>query len=121
MYAVFNTQTGLKGIYYDWKEASDAFNGIKGAKAKKFYTLEESQDWLEGQQGFYDEQRKQEHIQSPGGEQEETTRTETGWSGASPSSYQKGPPNILLGADPSLKDSEKVYGVDVSTGKAEFI
>jgi viroplasmin and RNaseH domain-containing protein len=58
MYAVFNMNTGgLKGIYYDWKEASDVFNGIKGAKAKKFHLLEDAQDWLELQQEGYDERR----------------------------------------------------------------
>lgn len=30
------------------------------------------------------------------------------------------PPSVLLGADPSMKDNEKVYGVDVSTGEAEL-
>jgi viroplasmin and RNaseH domain-containing protein len=59
MYAVFNMNTGLKGIYYDWREASDAFNRSKGAKAKKFHTLEESQDWLELQQECFNERKDQ--------------------------------------------------------------
>jgi hypothetical protein len=61
LYTVFNMSTGLKGIYQDWKEASEVFNGVKGAKAKKFYTLEEAQDWLEVQQRSYDGEHQREH------------------------------------------------------------
>jgi viroplasmin and RNaseH domain-containing protein len=116
MYAVFNMAAGLKGIYYGWKEASAAFNGIKGAKAKKFQTLEEAQDWLELQQDCYDERKGRDRMKETDFYQQVQAKSERTESRElpretkkkKPSKYQSGPPSVLLGADPSMKDGEKV-------------
>jgi viroplasmin and RNaseH domain-containing protein len=124
MYGVFNMNTGLKGIYHNWKEVSDVFNGVKGAKAKKFHTLEEAQIWLEAQQEVYDEQRHHGRLRAAKQEQgvlmEGVRRGTETLKESKQLSYQSGPPGDLLGADPSLKNGEKVYGVDVSVGEAEL-
>jgi hypothetical protein len=98
MYAVFNSHTGLKGIYYDWKEASDAFNGIKGAKAKKFQSLEEAQDWLELQQEVYDERKDRDRMKTMETEQQvwieadESRELPKNVPKRVPEKYQSGPP-----------------------------
>jgi hypothetical protein len=125
MYAVFNMNTGLKGIYYGWKEALDAFNGIRGAKAKKFGNLEDAQDWLSLQQECYDERRERnpkkgmdnEHTDRVGSLAAEHKANSVPSVVEARANYQTGPPKMLLGADPSLKSGEEAYGVDISTGE----
>jgi hypothetical protein len=113
-------------IYYNWKKVSDVFNGIKGAKAKKFHSLEEAPYWLELQQEGYDEQRDRNQVkameigQQAQMEADEARELPKSVQKKISEKYQSGPPSVLLGADPSMKDGETVYGVDVSTGEAEL-
>jgi viroplasmin and RNaseH domain-containing protein len=121
-YAVVNSKTGRTGIYPSWGEASVYVTGISGANAKKFRSYQEARVFTVGHEEARNEiQREHESEMEPGG----NFRIRGGGAaevGGVPDWLKEGyyPPKELVGADPSTKKEEEIFGVDIANGETEL-
>jgi viroplasmin and RNaseH domain-containing protein len=126
-YAVVNNKTDRTGIYPTWGEASVHVTGVSGANAKKFRSYQEAKIFTAGHEEARAEiRREQQPILSPVPEMYgSTAREHRGMSMEGEVTHDRlkdgyYPPKELIGADPSTKKEDEVFGVDTAEGETEL-
>jgi len=115
-YAVANGKHGICNVFQSWEEASEVFLGVPGAVVQKFRTRGEALGFLEShhQATEGEEPRSSPNIRQPNVERTHLDRTPSrGRVTINDKNYR--PPMALAGPDPSMKESDKVFGLELGS------
>jgi hypothetical protein len=114
-YAVAKGKHGISNVFQSWEAASEVFLGVTGAVVQKFKTRGEALEFLTSY--HRDGSKGEEPSSSPNIRQPNVERTNRNppMERVTVDDKNYRPPMALAGPDPSTKQSDKVFGLDLGS------